>query len=126
MEYKSTTAQFGELCAVVDLQSRRYDSVLQVSCTQITHYHQFQLESSLALLLNEVKSREQCSGTTTAYNTPHNRLFLLMRALLIVERPSVVMRGHCVVRVLSANVFFSFVVNGCPFFGFSGDDGQCD
>ena len=26
MEYKSTTAQFGELCAVVDLQSRRYES----------------------------------------------------------------------------------------------------
>ena len=52
VEYKSTTAQFGELCAVVDLQSRRYDSILQLSCTQ-----------SLTIINSNSKAHSRCSWT---------------------------------------------------------------
>ena len=38
-----------------------------------------------------------------------------MRALLIVERPSVVMRGHCVVSVLSADASLHINSSGAPF-----------
>jgi hypothetical protein len=46
VEYKSTTAQFGELYTIVDLQSRRYDSIL-VSCTQSLTIINFNLKAHL-------------------------------------------------------------------------------